>query len=611
MSGAVVDVDDTDTDSGGDAGAVLADLLCLPAAGLPVESRRGYLSERVVKGAAAFVDSSGLVEQWQAWWRADHPDWATRGGRPATVDARTVLTVFIALVAAGEPPQMTRVAEAIHLRLNTACRDLLGLPRGRGHVTADAFYHRVYRRLRWLLNVIDPYPGHSRRRITRAEHDAWRAGLDRDLVVERLRRVGHVTEALLEASLDAVPAEARRRWNGNICIDATVVRTWGQRGHPAASGRRDGRDDSMSPEALAGWYVRKAPAKADQEFRFGYEAHLAVMAASNPGEPAEFPLLVVAMSLDTPGRRVAENALTVLESIRRRGHPAGILAADRAYFPSPRPAKLQLPARALGYRLCGDYRIDQLGVQAEYGGALLVEGSWYCPSMPRTLIEASIDYRAGRIDADTYFARIDQRARYQFRPKHAPTGDGNTAYMCPARGPGATATCPLADGGPVGLGVPTVRGTRTRILYPPDDPGVACTNSTSVTIPLAPTDPGSAAIAKCAQDIPYKSTQWRAVYPTLRNTVEGFNGLAKQVTEEALELGERRRVRGYAFQAFAVALLILAVNLRKIRTWLDSLAKTGAGVPAAPPRRGRRRNARPTLADYLRPPGAPPLVQPA
>jgi integrase len=42
----------------------LADLLCLPVVGKPMESRRGYLSDRVVSGAAALIDDSGNVDQW-------------------------------------------------------------------------------------------------------------------------------------------------------------------------------------------------------------------------------------------------------------------------------------------------------------------------------------------------------------------------------------------------------------------------------------------------------------------------------------------------------------------------------------------------------------------
>lgn len=590
-----------------DLGVALADLLCLPVDGEPAESRRGYLSDRVVRGAAALVDVTGLVAQWEQWYRDDHPDWETRGGRPGTVDVRPVLVTLIALAVSGEPPLASRVAEALHKRLHTPVRDLLGLPRARQAVTDDAFYHRVYRRIRWMLNVIEPYPAPGRR-VTRTERETLLANLDPQTVAARVKRVQHVTTALLEASARLVPHDVRSRWNGNVCIDATLVRTWGKRGHPKPKPNKDSSDDKMSPETVAGWYVRQDPTTNRNESYFGYEAHLAVMTASDPGQPADFPLLVIAMTVDKPAQNIGENATTLLQSLKERSHPAGKLAADRAYTPGAKPEKLQLPARALGFTLCMDYRDDQLGIQAEYGGAILVEGNWYCPSMPQPLIDATIDHRAHTIEDDVYEARIAQRARYAFRPKHAPTPDGNTAWMCPARGPGATATCPLAQpsGAPVNLGLPT---TRTRILNPPTDPDVCCTNSASITIPIAPRQAGNSNIAKYFQELRYKSPEWQAVYGTLRNTIEGFNGFTKSPTEENTEEPARRRIRGYAFQTLAVAVLILASNLRKIDAWLNRQDDQPAPEPTIPPR--RRRNARPDLADYLPPADGPPLAVPA
>lgn len=598
--------DSSQQNSADDLGVALADLLCLPVAGKPAESRRGPLSNRVVRGAAALVDDSGLVAQWEQWYRDDHPDWATRGGRPGTVNIRPVLVVLVALAVSGEPPLASRVAEALDKRLPTPARDLLGLPRAREDVSEDAFYHRVYRRLQWLLNLIEPYPRPGRR-VTRTERETMLAALDPQTVAVRVKRVQHVTNTLLEASARLVPDEVRARWNGNVCVDATLIRTWGKRGHPKPKPGKDSSADKMSPETVAGWYVRENPRTNKKELYFGYEAHLAVMTASQPGQPAEFPLLVLAMTVDKPAQNVAGNATTLLQSLNERGYPAGTLAGDRAYFPNPQPEHLQLPARALGYTLCGDYRDDQLGKQAEYGGAILVEGNWYCPSMPQPLIDATIDHRADRITDDVFKARINQRARYAFRPKHAPTPDGNTAWMCPARGPGATATCPLAadNNGPVNLGLPT---TRTRILNPPTQPDTCCTNSTSITIPVAPRRAGNSNIAKYFQDLRYKSPEWQSVYAVLRNTIEGFNGFTKSASEENTEEPGRRRIRGYAFQALAVAVLIVASNVRKIASWLKRRDDQPAPEPTSPT---RRRNARPDLANYLPPADGPPLAQPA
>jgi hypothetical protein len=87
--------------------------------------------------------------------------------------------------------------------------------------------------------------------------------------------------------------------------------------------------------------------------------------------------------------------------VRDRGHPAGYLAADRAYS-SAKPEDFQLPALALGYSPVYDYRIDQLGVKDSHQGFVLVEGAFYCPAIPKALVDATVDYREHRIDEATY-----------------------------------------------------------------------------------------------------------------------------------------------------------------------------------------------------------------
>ena len=63
----------------------------------------------------------------------------------------------------------------------------------------------------------------------------------------------------------------------------------------------------------------------------------------------------------------------------------------------PLPARFHLPARALGCKPVMDYRIDQPGIQANTGGAILVEGTWYCPALPgveRRLLHRNLQRRA-------------------------------------------------------------------------------------------------------------------------------------------------------------------------------------------------------------------------
>jgi hypothetical protein len=81
--------------------------------------------------------------------------------------------------------------------------------------------------------------------------------------------------------------------------------------------------------------------------------------------------------------------------------------------------------------------------------------------------------------------------------------------------------------------------------------------------------------------------------PRLRNSVEGFNGYAKDDAHEAIERAQNRRIRGIAAQTFLLAFQLAAANLRKISSWLDGLATDDGG----PRRRARRRKTR-SLSEF-------------
>ena len=99
--------------------------------------------------------------------------------------------------------------------------------------------------------------------------------------------------------------------------------------------------------------------------------------------------------------------------------------------------------------------------------------------------------------------------------------------------------------------------------------------------------------ARYRQDLPYGSPAWHARYATLRNTIEGLNGLVKDTAHEALAAPARRRVRGIAACSLFTALLLMAASIPKIRTWRALTTSDQAGIT----RRARRR--RTSLRDYL------------
>jgi len=116
---------------------------------------------------------------------------------------------------------------------------------------------------------------------------------------------------------------------------------------------------------------------------------------------SRLPELALGLALTRPGEDPGGTGARMLASIVARGLNTGWLGYDRAYT-AARPERFHLPARALGYSPVTDYRADQLGIQANASGALLVEGSWYCPAIPEPLITATTDLRAKTIDPGAY-----------------------------------------------------------------------------------------------------------------------------------------------------------------------------------------------------------------
>jgi hypothetical protein len=128
-------------------------------------------------------------------------------------------------------------------------------------------------------------------------------------------------------------------------------------------------------------------------------------------------------------------------------------------------------------------------------------------------------------------------------------------------------------------------GKRTVAATPPEARAL-CRQS---AITIAP-DVG----ARHAQSLTFGTESWAAHYATLRNTIEGWNGFAKDPAHEALGQPARRRVRGIAAQGILITLLYVATNLRKIDTHHGQMENQRA-LEA----RKRARRRRVSLPDYL------------
>ena len=539
--------------------------------GLTPPPAGGGISDQTVAFAAELIDRSGKAPVIEAAL-------AHHTGRPRPLPVRAVLTALLSLALEDRPLFLTEATRLLFCQISGTSRRMLGVT---GAITTQRAFLAAYRRVRYCFGaicpVMDPSALPKNRRLAEQDLKARTRPMTAGQAEAARGRLEAFINALLEASISVLTSAERAACDGCTGLDATPV--------PLFSRGPSKRAGLCASDPDGGWYVREGDhrereddkGKPLRKIAWALEATIATMARP-PGAPPAHPDLAIGLALARPGQDPGGTGARVLASAAARGHKAGWLGYDRAYTAAV-PGRFQLPARALGYRPVMDYRIDQLGIQASTGGAILVEGTWYCPALPGPLITATTGLRDHAITRDLYDQQITARTAYQLKRKDGPGADGYQRLSCPAAGTHPGLICPLRE-----ASLSPLDG-RAKVLQPPPEPPRIC-RQTAITI--AP-DIG----ARYRQDLPYGSPAWHARYATLRNTIEGLNGYAKDPAHQALAQPARRRVRGIAAQSIFTALLLMAANIRKIRAWR---ALTGSDK-AATAQRARRRRA--SLRDYL------------
>ena len=539
--------------------------------GLEVPGPGSAPDEQTVTFAAELIDRSGKAPVIEAAL-------AHRTGRPRPLPVRAVLTALLCLALEDRPLFLTDATRLLFGRLPEASRIMLGVT---GTATTQRAFKAAYRRVRYcfhaILSVADPSALPKNRRLTAGELKARIKPITPDQATAARDRLEALVNALLEASVSVLTQDERAAFDGGTGLDATPV--------PLFSRGPSRRAGLCASDPDGGWYVREGDhrereddkGKPLRKLAWALEATIATTARP-PGTAPACPDLAIGLALTRPGEDPGGTGARVLASAAARGHKTGWLGYDRAYTQAL-PERFHLPARALGYSPVMDYRADQLGIQANAGGAILVEGTWYCPALPGPLITATTRLRDHAITRDLYGQQITARHPYQLKRKDGPDADGYQRLTCPALGRHPGLMCPLRQASL------SPRDGRAKVLQPPPEPPRICTQ-TAITI--AP-DIG----ARYRQDLPYGSPAWHARYATLRNTIEGLNGYAKDPAHQALAQPARRRVRGIAAQSIFTALLLAAANIRKIRAWRALTARDKTRIT----RRARRR--RTSLRDHL------------
>jgi hypothetical protein len=531
----------------------------------------GGVSDETVAFAAGLIDRSGQAPVVEAAL-------ARPTGRRRPLPVRAVLAALVCLALDDQPLFITEATRVLFCQLSPASRALLGVP---GTAATRRAFLAAYRRVRYcfraICSVMDPSPLPKNRRLGEQDLKARTRQMTSAEVMTARDRLETFINSLPEASISVLTEEERAAFDGSAALDATPV--------PLFSRGPSRRTGLCASDPDGGWYVREGDHREREDDKgkplrkicWALEATIAVTARP-PGVPPATPNLAAGLAMARPGEDPGGTGARVLASVAARGHKTGWLGYDRAYT-AALPDRFHLPARALGYSPVMDYRAGQLGIQASSSGAVLVEGSWYCPALPDPLITATARLRDHAIDRELYDQQIAARAPYQLKRKDGPDADGYQRLSCPALGTHPGLMCPLREASL------SPRDGRPKVLWPPEEPPKLC-RQTAITIP-----PGTG--ARYRQDLPYGTPAWHARYATLRNTIEGLNGYAKDPAHQALGQPGRRRVRGIAAQSIFTALLLIAANIRKIRAWRALTASDKAHAT----QRARRRRA--SLSDYL------------
>jgi hypothetical protein len=539
--------------------------------GLDIPKPGPLVDDQSVAFAAGLIDRSGKAPVIEAAL-------AHSTGRRRPLPARAVLTALLCLALQDRPLFLSEATRLLYHQISDASRALLGVT---GTAAGRLGFLAACRRVRYcfhaICSVIDPSALPKNRRLTEQDLKARTRPVTAAQREAARGRLEAFINALLESSISVLTTEENAAYDGGTSLDATPV--------PLFSRGPSRRSGLCASDPDGGWYVREGDhreredntGKPLRKIAWALEATIAATARP-PGAPPTTPNLAIGLAMTRPGEDPGGTGARVLASAAARGHKPGWLGFDRAYTQAL-PERFHLPARALGYHPVMDYRDDQLGIQASTGGALLAEGTWYCPALPEPLITATTRLRSHAITPDLYNQQITARGPYQLKRKDGPDANGYQRLTCPALGDHPGLMCPLRAGSL------TPRDGRPKVLQPPPEPPKLC-RQTAITI--APTTG-----ARYRQDLPYGSPAWHTRYATLRNTIEGLNGYAKDPAHESLAQPARRRIRGIAAQSIFTALLLMAANIRKIRAWRALTAHDKARIT----RRARRRQA--SLRDYL------------
>jgi hypothetical protein len=491
-------------------------------------------------GLEGVIDASGAAPRIEALLPS--------GARARQLSARTLLLGMMLAAADGRPAHLTRVHQA-----------LAGLPEGeqrRLGVLADwknGPRRLTYRQAEYTFALIARALG---------------KGVPDGLPSPALQRT---CDDLLEASIPDQFKDASR----SLAVDWTGLESFSR---PPPRGTSDCAD----PEASWG-HRRNNLLHDEDELFFGYYLSDANMAPDEHGPPV--PELARRMTASSCRHDPVPAFTPVLTAMPGHGIPLGDVLADSGYSHRV-PRNWASPLRAAGAQLVQDLHPHDRGPKGAHQGAIIANGSLYCPATPRALLELGPLARAATPQqAAGHDARTAEAARHKLGRLTASDEDGYHRVQCPAAA--GKVRCPLQ---PSSM---TLDRDRPEILTPPEHPQACCTQQT-ITVPPD-------VLAKTAQKHDYPSVAWRRSYAR-RTSAERAFATAKDPASNDITRGWCRLMGLAPLMLFTVTLLI-ARNQRILAAW-DARQEENARRAARglPPRTRKRR--RKTLTALTAP--APP-----
>jgi hypothetical protein len=376
---------------------------------------------------------------------------------------------------------------------------------------------------------------------------------------------------LLEAS---VPDEFKDA-STSLAVDWTDLETFSRPPPRGTSGCAD-------PEAS--WGHRKNNLlRSENELFFGYYLSAAVMVPDEQG-PA-VPELVRRMNLSACRHDPVRAFVPVLTAMPAGGIAPGDILADSGY--SHRDAAAwALPLRRAGAALVQDLHPHDRGPKGTHEGAVIANGSLYCPCTPGPLLALGpLPPGAAREQAAGWERKTAELARYKLGRLTCDDTDGYHRVQCPAAA--GKVRCPLQ---PRSM---TLDRDRPEILTPPEHPQACCTQLT-ITVPPQVN-------AKTRQKHDYPSAAWRRSYTRRTGAERGF-ATAKDPASNDTARGWCRLMGLTPLMLFTTVLLTVR-NQRILAAWNTRQEEnTRRAAKGLPPKTRRRRRKTLTALTSAAPP---------